>query len=202
MAVSQHAQKALDPGVAHFDSFSLSQEPSPRWVLHEWGQRAQHSYWLREPGASRNWPLPLKKAHFVAGEYGGVEICFCTAEKLQGRLDLLSSQWRPRSLKGKAEQAIDCHPGIAAENDLNVLYADTSLCFVNPRNQLWVSWFAAPMHCDSVISLRVLCANCHAANRNFSWHSTITVFVSWEILLRRMQYDIIMCISIQAEHYD
>ena len=41
-----------------------------RRVLHEWGQWTPHSCWWRVPCASRNWLPTVKKAHFVAGEYG------------------------------------------------------------------------------------------------------------------------------------
>jgi hypothetical protein len=71
MTVFQHALKASTPGGAQFDSFILSQRPSPQQELHEWGQSSPHSYRWRLPGASKNRLPTVKMAHFVAGEYGG-----------------------------------------------------------------------------------------------------------------------------------
>ncbi len=49
LTVSQPALKGLAPRVTQFDSFSLSHRPSPRQVLHEWGQRKLQIYWSRVP---------------------------------------------------------------------------------------------------------------------------------------------------------
>jgi hypothetical protein len=70
MAVFQHALEALTHRGAPFDSFSRSQGPPPKQELHEWSQSSPHSHQLRVPGASRNLLASVKKAHFVAGEYG------------------------------------------------------------------------------------------------------------------------------------
>ncbi len=53
--MSQHALKSLAPGVAQFNSFSLSQRPTPRRVLHEncheWVKRTKYSCLWRVSGA-------------------------------------------------------------------------------------------------------------------------------------------------------
>ncbi len=73
--VSQHARKASTPRGAQFDSFSRpSQGPPPKHELHEWSQSSPHSHLWRVPGASRNRLASVKKANFVAGEYGGATL--------------------------------------------------------------------------------------------------------------------------------
>jgi hypothetical protein len=72
MAVSQHVWKASTPRGAQFDSFS--QGTPPKRELHGWSQSSPHSHWWRVPGASRNRLASVKKAHFVAGEYGGATL--------------------------------------------------------------------------------------------------------------------------------
>jgi hypothetical protein len=71
MAVFQHDWKASTPRGAQFDSFSRSQGPPQKQELHGW---TLHSHRWRVPGASRNRPASVKKAEFVAGEYGGATL--------------------------------------------------------------------------------------------------------------------------------
>jgi hypothetical protein len=85
MAVSQHARKTQAPGVAQFDSFSLSQGPSSRRVLHEVGPNFSpkdiaQCYWWRVPS-------PGKMAHYVAGEYGGAALRLGTHGATVGQRD-------------------------------------------------------------------------------------------------------------------
>jgi hypothetical protein len=74
MAVSQHDRKASTPRGARFDSFSRSQGPPQKQELHGWSPSSPHSHRWRVPGASRNRKASVKKADFVAGEYGGVTL--------------------------------------------------------------------------------------------------------------------------------
>ncbi len=66
---SLHALKAPAPGVAQFDCFSLSQD---KCCMNGPEDTAQLP--MEVPGASRNWLPPVKKAHFVAGKYGGAAL--------------------------------------------------------------------------------------------------------------------------------
>ncbi len=61
MTVSRHAWKASTPGGSQFDSFSLSQGPSPQQELREWSQSSPHSYRWRVQGCQeaplRGWKI-------------------------------------------------------------------------------------------------------------------------------------------------
>jgi hypothetical protein len=74
MAVSQHDPKARALKALNSDSFSRSQRPPQKQELHGLSPSSPHSHRWRVPGLSRNRPSSVKKAHFVAGEYGGATL--------------------------------------------------------------------------------------------------------------------------------
>ncbi len=97
MAVFQRARKASTPRGAQFDSFSRSQGPLPKQELHGWSQSSPHSHRWRVPGASRNRLASVKKAHNVAGEYGGATLrIYGAAVGPRGRTSRVKSpNWTP-----------------------------------------------------------------------------------------------------------
>ena len=66
--------KASTARGAQYDSFSQSQGPPQKQELHGWSPSSPHSHRWRVPGLSRNRLASVKKAHFVAGEYGGATL--------------------------------------------------------------------------------------------------------------------------------
>ncbi len=50
--------------------------PPPKQELHGWNPSSPHSHCWRVPGVSRNRLATVKKAHFVAGLYGGATLRF------------------------------------------------------------------------------------------------------------------------------
>jgi hypothetical protein len=63
MSASQHAQKASTPRGARFDSFSLSQGPSPQQELHKCSQSSPHTvaYWINSTELTvGTFPTPLE----------------------------------------------------------------------------------------------------------------------------------------------
>ncbi len=111
-------------GGAQFDSFSLYQGPPPEqelheWVysiklvrVHEWSQSSLHIYGWRVPGASRNRLPSVKKANFVAREYGGATLRFTAP--LLGQEPALHDKFMFICLGSQIGP-----PGEAIENDFN-----------------------------------------------------------------------------------
>jgi hypothetical protein len=144
MAVSQHDREASTPRGAQFDSFSRSQGPPQNQELHGWSPSSPHSHRWRVPGLSRNRLASVKKAHFVAGEYGGATLrIYGVAVGPRGRTYCVQSpNWTPgwgcrkefqRSLWSQAAvlstwtRFLDCHE-LFVSSDTAWLY-DVEFCF-------------------------------------------------------------------------
>ncbi len=69
MTVSQHALKAPAPGVTQFDSLPVAEAFARTSVA--WMGPEDITQLPVEDARGRNWLPPLKKALFVAREYGG-----------------------------------------------------------------------------------------------------------------------------------